>query len=126
MADKLSRTKLARHTAAQLMSGSSEAAVRELAAYLVQTGRTREVDLVVRAIYEELEAAGTVVTDISSAEAIDADLRKQLESLVGAERLLTNETVDPEVLGGILVRTPSKVLDATFRRRLTKLRERKV
>lgn len=126
MADKLSRTKLARYVAGQLADGSGEAVIQELAAYLVETGRTREAELVVRAIYEQLEAAGTVVADVTSAEAIDAELRTELEKLVGAKQLLAHESVDPSLLGGVLVRTPSRVLDATFRRRLNKLRERKV
>ena len=124
--DKISRSKLARHTTRRIIDGEGQAALQELAAYLIDSRRTREADLVVRAIYEELERAGIVIADITSAEGLDSDIRTALATLIGAEEFVPQETIDQQVLGGVLVRTPSRVLDATFARRLAKLREHKV
>lgn len=126
MGAKLSRSKLAKHTARRIIAGADAEAIKELAAYLIEEGRTRETDLVVRAIYEELEHSGVVVTHVTSAEAIDSEIKAELSRLIGADKLVIRETVEPSILGGVLVQTPSKVLDASFRRRLAKLRESKV
>jgi F0F1-type ATP synthase delta subunit len=124
--NKLSRSKLAKYTAQRIIDGQSDQALKELAAYLIESGRIRETDLVVRAIYEELEVAGVVVADVTSVDGIDASVQTELQKLVGADTFVVNQSTEPDVLGGVLLRTPTKVLDATFRRRLGKLRERKV
>lgn len=123
---RLSRSKLASYAAKKIADGSPEVAVKEVAAFLIETGRTREIDLVVRAIYEELERSGIVVAEVTSVEPIDAAITAELKKLINAETLVVNETIEPSVLGGVVLRTPSKVLDASFRRRLARLRERKV
>lgn len=124
--NKLSRTKLARYVAAEVQAGRSETAIRQLAAYLVQTGRAREAELVIRAVNEELERGGVVIASVTSAEPIDQAVRDAVASMLGSSQVAFDETVDPGVLGGIRVVTPSRLLDATFRRRLTTLREHKV
>lgn len=124
--NKLSRSKLAKYTAQRIIDGQSDQALKELAAYLIESGRIRETDLVVRAIYEELEVAGVVVADVTSVDGIDASVEAELKKLIGADTFVVKQSTKPDVLGGVLLRTPSKVLDATFRRRLAKLRERKV
>ena len=124
--NKLSRTKLARYVAAEVQAGRSETAIQQLAAYLVQTGRAREAELVIRAVNEELERASVVIASVTSAEPIDQAVRDAVASMLGSSQVAFDETVDPGVLGGIRVVTPSRLLDATFRRRLTTLREHKV
>ena len=124
--NKLSRTKLARYVAAEVQAGRSETAIQQLAAYLVQTGRAREAELVIRAVNEELERGGVVIASVTSAEPIDQAVRDAVASMLGSSQTAFDETVDPGVLGGIRVVTPSRLLDATFRRRLTTLREHKV
>lgn len=124
--NKLSRTKLARYVGAEAQAGRADKAIRQLAAYLVQAGRTHEAELVIRAIYEELERAGVVIANVTSAEPIDQSVRDAVATMLKSDQISFSETVDPSVLGGIRVVTPSRLLDATFRRRLTKLREHKV
>lgn len=125
MAERISRAKLARYVAQGLMSGKKDV-VRELAAYLVEAKRTKEADLVIRAIYDELEAAGVVVADVVTAHPIDKSVREHIKQLTGAKQLELREKEAPEVLGGIRISTASRVLDATLQNRLMKLRERKV
>ena len=124
--NKLSRTKLARYVGAEVQAGRADKAIRQLAAYLVQAGRTHEAELVIRAIYEELERAGVVIANVTSAEPIDQSVRDAVATMLKSDQISFSETVDPSVLGGIRVVTPSRLLDATFRRRLTTLREHKV
>lgn len=125
MSTRLSRTKLARYAATELLDGNT-GVVRQLAAYLVDQGRTGETELVLKSIYDELEASGVVLADVVSADGIDASVKAEIKRLLGAKQLVLNERVDPSVLGGIRVDTTSRVLDATIKHRLTKLQERKV
>lgn len=125
MSIRLSRTQLARHVARQLQAGSSDV-VKQLAAYLVVEKRVGELDLLLRSIYDELERDGVVVADVVSAQGIEAGVKDQIKQLLGAKQLVLNEQTDPSVLGGVRISTPSRLLDATVRHRLTKLHERKV
>lgn len=125
MSSALSRTKIAKYAADQLKAGNS-GVVRDIAAYLVETGRTREAELIVRTILDRLEVDGVVLADVTSASGIDETIRSELKQLVGARQLELREHIDPSVLGGIRFETPSRRLDATFAHRLTQLRERKI
>lgn len=123
---RISRSKLARYVAAEILDGKGLQAIRELAAYLVETGRTREADLVVRAIYEQLENEGVIVAEATVAHDADSSLADEIKAMLGARQLELAVNVQPEVLGGVRVQTPSRLLDSTFTRRLSSLRERKV
>lgn len=125
MSIRLSRTQLARHVAGELQAGSSDV-VKQLAAYLVVEKRVGELDLLLRSIYDELERDGVVVADVVSAQGIEAGVKDQIKQLLGAKQLVLNEQTDSAVLGGVRISTPSRLLDATVRHRLTKLHERKV
>ena len=118
----ISRTKLAGYVVSQLESGRSDV-MRELAAYLIETKRTREAELLIREITEQFERHGIVAADVTSAEPIDEALRAQIAELVGAKRLELSETVDTSVLGGVRVTTASRRLDATLAHRLNLLRK---
>ena len=65
MPGTLSRTKIARHVAKQLQAGNNDV-IRDLAAYIIDERRLREVDLMVRAVLEELEADGIVLVDATA------------------------------------------------------------
>ena len=122
MTGGLSRTKLASYAADRLIAGDQKV-IEELAAYLMTARRTKELDLVVRSIYEALEKRGVVIAEVVTAEKMSDDLRSQL---LGAKQLELREHVDQNVLGGVKLSTPTKILDATLSHRLMQLRERKI
>lgn len=126
MTVKLSRQKLARYLADQLLAGRRTQAVDELAAYLLETGRTKEADQIVLSTQELLESDGYVMAEVTTASLLAADMQATITQLLGAKNLELKQTIDPSVIGGIKVRTPSRVLDATVARRLNNLRESKV
>lgn len=125
MQGKLSRTKIARYVVAQLATGHSDV-LREVAAYLIESRRIKEADLVVRAILDQCEHDGVVLADVTSAYALDKAMADKIAQLTGAKKLVLREHVDPTVLGGLRVQTPSRMLDATIQKRIGRLRERKV
>lgn len=125
MAEKLSHTKIARYAVRQLQAGNGEV-LREIAAYLLDERRLHETDLIIRAILEECERIGTVLADVTTIETLSDDMKAQIQKLTGASSLEIREHIDPSVLGGIRIETPTKRFDATFARTLSQLRERKI
>lgn len=127
MAVRLSRRKLAAYVADELQAGASVSKVlREVAAYLIDTRRTRELELLVRDIEDALATRGTVVADITSAHALSAELKSEINALVGAKKLQIRETIDESVLGGLRIDVPGKRFDGTIRHKLTALRAKKI
>lgn len=130
MAVRVSRRKLAQRTAVQLHGGSMQS-VTELAAFLVDTGRTREADLIARDIEVELAKLGTVVVTVTSAQQLTDDTRKEIVGVVASKygtdiEVRMKEIVDSSILGGVIVRTPREELDASVSRALANLKASKI
>jgi F0F1-type ATP synthase delta subunit len=127
MADKLSRRKLAQFVADRSNSSKTlHEALESVAAYLIDSRRLRESALIVRAIEDELAARGRVIATLTTARPLDAQLRSQVEALIGAKEVMTREIVDPAVIGGVRIETPGKTLDATIQTKLLALTRAKL
>lgn len=123
MAERLSRRKISRYVATQATGGKAiSSLLEEVAAYLVDTGRTREYELIVRDIEDALAQQGVVVADITTAND-EAISQASLQSLVPkAKQLAIRHHQDKTLLGGALIELPGLQLDASVRGRLAKLR----
>jgi F-type H+-transporting ATPase subunit delta len=64
-----------------------------------------------------------VVTAQPADEAIRADIRRSLEAKLG-RTVVPIFRVDPELIGGVVVRVEDQIIDASLRRRFTDLRRR--
>ena len=128
MAARLSRRKIALFVADKLLAGktSADEALRELAAYLVATRRTRELDLVVRDIEEVLADNGIVMANVTSARPLDAAVKAQITKMLDAKNVQLRESVDETLLGGIRIDTPGKRFDGTIRHKLNALRAKQL
>lgn len=121
MAQRLSRRKIATYVADQLLSGKAKEVLREVAAFLVETGREREAELLARDIEYALMERGTTVARIASAHELTASLKVQIEKLIGGKVQL-KATIDPTLLGGVRIDTPDKRFDGTLAHKLTALK----
>lgn len=127
MAIRLSRRKIAAYVADKLTTGTSvRETIKEVAAYLVDTRRTREAELLVRDIEDALVSHGIVVADVTSAHPLSSQLRGEIATLVGGKSLQLRETIDPNVLGGVRVNIPGKQFDGTIQRKLSALRAKQL
>ena len=127
MPARLSRRKIARYAAEQLTAGvATKDVTRQLAAFLVDTGRMPEYELLVRDIEAELADHGVVVADVTSARPLEAGLKQEVARLVGAKSVQIRQSVDPAVLGGIRVDIPGKRFDGTIRHKLTALKAKQL
>lgn len=127
MAIRLSRHKMATFVADKLVVGvPAKEALKEVAAYLVETRRTREIDLFVRDIEDVLVTHGIVVADITSARPLSDSIRSEIRTLVGASSLQLRESIDESVLGGVRIDMPGKRFDGTIQRKLIALKAKQL
>ena len=126
MPGRISRRKLATHTAEKLIKGDGKKALGELAAFLVENRRTDEAELLIRDIEQELADHGLVVADITTARPLSDSLKNDIKNLVGGKTLQVREIIDESVLGGVRVDIPGKRFDGTIRRKLTALKAKQV
>lgn len=124
---KISRRKIALYAVDAFEAGHSRSGVlREIAAYLVASGRQREAELVVRAIEDELAGRGIVVAHVTVAHHLTDGLREAITQRLAAKSVSIEEIVDPRVIGGVRIETPGKLFDATMTHKILALRQAKV
>lgn len=129
MPGRLSRRSMAAYVATGLTDGKSKnVLLAQLAGYLVETKRTKELDLVLRDIDFNLAEKGFVNVVITSAYDLSAETKKSLEAFVKrktqAKQVSLSNLVDPAVLGGIKIATSGRELDQTVAHQLTVLKTR--
>lgn len=124
----ISRRRLALHIADELKAGVPvKKLARRVVAYLVEQKQTKQIELLIRDIEAALQAKNDVVTaHITSARELDEAVRRQLRDFVTSAEsakdvVIASETVDPELIGGVVVRTPSSVFDGSVRTKIRQL-----
>lgn len=123
MAVRLSRRKIAEFVVDKVQAGATvKEALLPVAAYLVSVRRTRECELIVREVEAVLAENGHVVADVVTAHSMTDQMQQAVRDLVDADDVQIRATIDPAVLGGVLVQLPGKRLDGTIRHKLTLLR----
>lgn len=128
MSHKFSRAIIARTIAAKLLSEPDRRDywVKVLAAYMVDTRREHEVDLILNDLAHELFVQnGQLTVRVTSARPLNDDVRSALRALLvahtDAKTVALTETIDPALLGGLIAQTPDAVMDASIRSQLNQL-----
>jgi F-type H+-transporting ATPase subunit delta len=125
MPGRLSRRKIAQYAAERLVDGGADI-VKQVAAMLVAEGRQRELDLIVRDIYDALESKGVVVATVSSAHGLSDQLKQAVQKMVGADRVIIREQINKDLIGGVKIETANKRYDGTVKYKLSELRAQKI
>lgn len=124
---KLSRRKLAIHIAARLSAGEPKKTVlRDLAAYLIDSGRKAEAMLIVRDVEAMLMSNGIAIGTVTSARPLSASALKDVESFVKAsdsnvKQVVLREMVDESLISGMRLELPGRTLDASVKAKLMKI-----
>jgi F-type H+-transporting ATPase subunit delta len=126
---RLSRRTIAKYIADQLIAeADSDTLIQQLAAYLVDTRRTKELSLIVRDIQYFMAQAGSVYGVVTTATALPAATQKAVEAYVkqhtGANTVSLENSIDADVIGGVKISIPSRELDATIHHSLNILKTR--
>ncbi len=79
-------------------------------------------------LFEQLreEAEKTIIVKVKSAVALDEAYQQKLRELLHTKlnrKVILECEIDPELIGGLLIRTGDRVIDTTVRGQLTRLRE---
>lgn len=127
MAKRLSRRVIAEYIVRSLQDGVKvETLVAQLAGYLVESRRTKEMVLIVRDIELLLADHGTIVGVLTSAfdlnQATKDAIEKRIADETGAVKIALHEIIDPSIIGGYRVEIPGKELDHTIATQLTTLK----
>lgn len=124
-----SRSILADEIANALKSPSkSKKVVRSVAAYLIENGKTSELNSLERDIMElRAEKDGVIeLTALSSHELGEKQL-KEIERLVKKQyprckQVIINQSIDESVVGGVRLELANQLLDLSAQAKLSKLR----
>jgi F0F1-type ATP synthase delta subunit len=124
---KVSRRVLARYVATQLQTSSDrKKIVAALAAYIVEHRLKGELDLILADVAVNLVKLGHVEATVTTARPLDeslkSDVLQHIAHMEGATDITISESVDPAILGGIIIETPRKRFDASIATKLKRLR----
>ncbi len=127
MAGKLSRRALATHYVNGVLAGvSAKKLSQQLAAYLIESRRTKELNLMIRDIQYYLAQKGHITGTVTTAHELSATMKKAVEAYAkkktGATHLQLDPIVDEHVLGGLKLDLPGHELNTTIARQLTILK----
>ncbi len=124
---KLSRRKLAGNIAARISGGESQKVVlRELAAYLIDSGRKKEASLIVRDIEAMLLQSGTAIGTVTSARPLSELALSSIEEFIKEHDstitdVVLREQIDESLISGVRLELPGSQLDASVKAKLEKL-----
>jgi F0F1-type ATP synthase delta subunit len=127
MAVRISHRKLARYYADSLLAGENpKKLAKKLAAYLIESGSTKQLKLIISDIEYQLSLSGTAIVDVTSAHELNENTKLAIINLTRRETDATNvqlrEHLNPSVIGGVKLGFPGSELDMTIARRLTMLK----
>ena len=112
---------------AKLLEGRIRPGALRLVSLLVERGRARDLQRVSEQYQRQLNAhRGIVVATVTSAATLTkdetAEIRTRVEAMAGSTVDLRT-AVDPALLGGLTVQIGDRLLDASIRGRLERLRD---
>lgn len=134
MAKMLSRRAIARYASEQLLASTDSAAtsawlVPRLAAYLIASNRTKELESILQDIQGNLAEQGFLTGTVTVAHELGAATDATLRAVetyalraTGAQNIHLDTIIDPAVLGGIKLELPGRELNATIAHQLQRLR----
>ena len=124
-ASTVSQRRLAAYVAGQLLaSGDKKRLIKELAAYLIETGHVRDLNQVVAAIEEALASRGAVVATVTTARPLSPENKQAIvkQFTPTGAKLYIREQIDPSVIGGFKIELPGSQFDGTVIHKLTTLK----
>ncbi len=126
-------TKLKRHELAKLigdhLAGDKKFTPEQIAAYLMETGRERELDSLMRDVMSLRADDGQVELTVTSAHPLDRDAIARIEQLVKqirpeAKTVIVDEQIKPTLIGGLKLNMVHHELDLSLLGRLNQLKRK--
>lgn len=109
-----------------LLGGRASTTTTNLVSFVVGAGRSRELPAIIdQLIRGAAESRDEEVAEVRTAHPLNEDQRRRLTEALERRfdrKIDLKVTVDPEVLGGIVVNVGDEVIDGSVRSRLEQLR----
>ncbi|HET7673523.1 MAG TPA: F0F1 ATP synthase subunit delta [Candidatus Saccharimonadales bacterium] len=106
----------------------TKALSQEIAAFLLETGRTGELTSLSRDIMQKRAQKGVVEVTAVSAHKLTAQLGKEIKDKIRAfypeaKEIVINEVTEPNMIGGVRLELANQQLDLTVRSRLNRFKQ---
>ena len=100
----------------------------QIASYLVQQRRTRDLSSIMREVARIRAEHGVVEAEVVSAHGLSAATEQAVTRLLlnqhqGAKKVILDKTLNPEVTGGVRITSGGIELDSSVHGRLNRLRQ---
>ena len=120
---KVTTNELAKYAVDQLEAGVQAPALsRQLAAFLLEERRSRDMPAVLRAVDEELARRGSAQVVVTAAHEVSDATKKQLAGILQVKNPVFSEVIDESVIGGVKARSGESEIDLTVRGRLNRFK----
>lgn len=101
---------------------------RSVAAYLLDTGRTGELNSLLRDVMQKRAGCGIVEVAAVSAHKLSDSVKEEILGLIKeirpeAKQIIISEVHDPELIGGVRLELPNQQLDLTVRGKLNRFKQ---
>jgi F-type H+-transporting ATPase subunit delta len=94
---------------------------------VVQNGREKHIPAIARNfIHETMKYKGVTESVLTTAVKVNDKVKKQITDLISEvfkTKVELKETIDPEVIGGFILRVDDSYIDASIRNKLRKIRK---
>lgn len=109
-----------------LEAGKSPKVVsRSLAGYLAQEHRTKDLDSILRSLTIKRENKGIKEITVSGINPLSPKTRDLIEKMFktsSTKKVIINQRIDEELIGGIMIESNEQRLDLSIRSKVNKLR----
>jgi len=124
----VSRRRVVEALSQMIEDGASMSKIAQtLAAYLVENKQTRLVELYIRDLRAQLERRfGLASAEVQSVEKLSTstveDVEKYLKQQTGAREVEVINTINPDLVAGVVISTTDAEVDMSLRNKIKKLR----
>lgn len=125
---KTPRADVAKIIASKMTSDSPTELAKAVAAYLLESGRTQELESLMRDVIKMRVDDGVVEARALSATKLTEPDIKMVEDKVhalyrSAKKIIINQVNNPALVGGVVVKFPDAQLDLSVRGKLNQLKQ---
>jgi len=108
-----------------LFDGNVEGITLSLIDLVIQNGRESFLPAIARVfIHETMKYHGVTETYLTTAVGVDSEVKKEISDLVAeifSTKVDLRENIDPDIIGGFILRVDDKYIDASVRNKLRKI-----
>lgn len=111
----------------KMLDGNVEKITLSLIDLLVKNGRESYLPAIARVfIHETLKYKGITEAVLTTAVPVEADIKKQISDMVAevfSTKVELKEVVNPEIIGGFILRVDDNFIDASIKNKLRKIKK---